>query len=418
MDVPILIGYMALLFVFGSFLAKIAKKLGIPDIPVLLTFGLFVGPFLGIVSTVDAQTVFSFIGSAGLIVLLLMGAFEMRWIVLKRVLSTVIRLDTIGLIIYLVISGLLFNIIFGIPNLSPIGYLFGAVTSATDPATLIPIFANSDIDPNIAVTLEAESVFNDPLGIVATSLILTSLGFVSTANPIIEFFTLAVGGLGLGYLGGKVYEYIVRTRNFGEYISPLTMGIAFLIWYIGEEIIPSLTGYGFSGYMAVAIMGLYIGNVVTKNPAKTEELDNLAEFGNHLSVFIRVLIFVFLGASISLTVLKEYALLGSVCALAALFIARPIGVLISTAYPNVNTLKERAYFALEAPRGVVPAAMGAMIYSNIMANPSIIPSTITAYMPAEAIAGSILVTTFVTIFFSVIIEGSWAYRLANKLFNV
>ncbi|MCS3901474.1 cation:proton antiporter [Methanococcus voltae] len=418
MDVPILIGYMALLFVFGSFLAKIAEKLGIPDIPVLLTFGLVVGPFLGIVPTIDAQTVFAFIGSAGLIILLLMGAFEMRWIVLKRVLSTVLRLDTIGLVIYLIVSGFIFNLLFGIPNFSPIGYLFGAVTSATDPATLIPIFANSDIDPNIAVTLEAESVFNDPLGIVATSLILTSLGFASTANPIVEFFTLAVGGLGLGYLGGRVYEYIVKNRNFGDYISPLTMGIAFLIWYIGESLMPGLTGYGFSGYMAVAIMGLYIGNVVTKDPSKTVELDNLAEFGNQLSVLVRVLIFVFLGASIGLGVLKEYALIGSVCALAALFIARPIGVLISTAYPNINSVKERIYFALEAPRGVVPAAMGAMIYSSIMANPHMIPPAIAAYMPPEAIAGSILVTTFITIFFSVIIEGSWAYRLANKLFNV
>jgi NhaP-type Na+/H+ or K+/H+ antiporter len=189
------------------------------------------------------------------------------------------------------------------------------------------------------------------------------------------------------------------------------------IWYIGEEIFPTFFGHGLSGYMAIAIMGIYIGNVLTKKPNKSKEMHKMAEFCTDLSSLTRILIFVFLGASISMSLLKGFGLFGLLCAVGSVFIARPLGVFIATAIPPVNSLKERIYFALEGPRGVVPAALAAMIYSEIMANPDAIPVSVSNYMPPETIAGSILVATFLTIFLSVVVEASWAYPLANKLFK-
>jgi len=72
---------------------------------------------------------------------------------------------------------------------------------------------------------------------------------------------------------------------------------------------------------------------------------------------------------------------------------------------------------LEGPRGVVPAALSATVYATIMKNPELIPSEITKYMPAQDIASSILVATFMTILLSVILEASWADALAKKLFK-
>ena len=416
MDYSIAIGYISFLLIVGSFIAKIGEKIGLPDIPLLLLFGLFVGPITGIISSNYAQNIFSIVGTTGLIVLLLVGAFEMRWIVLKRVLKTVLKLDTIALLISLVMSGIAFNAIFKLPYFNPVGYLYGAINCATDPATLIPIFSKSNIDPEIAITLEAESVFNDPLGIVATMLGLSALGLGESANPLLEFLALAIGGGVLGLIVGKVFEMIVLKEDFNEYIAPFIIGTALAAWYIGEELIPKLIGYEFSGFMAVAIMGLYLGNVLTKYPKKSNEAEKITEFCTDLSTLIRILIFVFLGASISMPLLKSYGFQGLLCAIGAIFIARPIAVFIATSIPPINeTLKERLYIALEGPRGVVPAALAATVYSHIMANPNIIPAYIRQYMPPEAIAGSILVATFMTILLSVVIEGSWAKPLANKL---
>ena len=85
------IGYISLLLISGSIIAKIGEKLNIPDIPLLLIYGLIVGPFLGIISTSYAQDIFGYVANIGLIIILLGGAFEMRWIVLKRVLKTVLK---------------------------------------------------------------------------------------------------------------------------------------------------------------------------------------------------------------------------------------------------------------------------------------------------------------------------------------
>lgn len=415
MDFSIVIGYISLLLVFGSIIAKIGEKIGVPDIPLLLIFGLIVGPLTGVISPIHAQNIFVFVGNVGLIIILLVGAFEMRWIVLKRVLKTVLKLDTIALVLSLFISGFIFNLVFNIPYNNPVGYLYGAVNCATDPATLIPIFSKSEIDPEIAVTLEAESVFNDPLGIVTTTLGLSVLGLSEKVNPALDFLALTFGGILLGYMGGRIFETTVLAGEFEEYIAPFSVGMALALWYFGEIIFPKFAGYELSGFMAVAIMGLYIGNVLTKYPTKSKEVGKIAEFCTDLSTVIRILIFVFLGASISLPLLREFGALGLLCAIGSVFIARPIGVLVATSIPPLRSIKERIYFALEGPRGVVPAALAATIYSAIMGNPQVIPSYISQYMPPETIAGSILVVTFTTIFISVVIEASWANILAEKL---
>ena len=37
---------------------------------------------------------------------------------------------------------------------------------------------------------------------------------------------LAFGGLVLGYVGGKIFEFVVSKDEFGEYIAPLGVGAA------------------------------------------------------------------------------------------------------------------------------------------------------------------------------------------------
>ncbi|WP_292461103.1 sodium:proton antiporter [Methanothermococcus sp.] len=417
MELATTIGYISLLLISGSIIAKIGEKLNIPDIPLLLIYGLIVGPFLGIVPSSYAQGIFGYVANIGLIIILLGGAFEMRWIVLKRVLKTVLKLDTIALIGLLGISGLIYNIIFKIPYFNPIGYLYGAITCATDPATLMPIFSKSNINPEIAITLEAESVFNDPLGIVATTMVLATMGLTKTVNPVLNFLSLAVGGIILGIIGGKIFEKSILFCDFKEYVAPLSIGMAMALWYFGDKIFPYITGYEISGFMAVAIMGLYLGNTLTKYPNKSKDVENIVKFCDDLSTLVRILIFVFLGASINFSILTNYWFMGLICAIGSIFVARPIGVFIATSIPPFSSLKERLYFALEGPRGVVPAALSATVYDAIMENPHLIPQEIVKYMPAQEIASSILVATFMTILLSVVIEASWADILAKKLFK-
>jgi NhaP-type Na+/H+ or K+/H+ antiporter len=413
MDVILLIGYLSILFVGGSLIAKLAEKFGIPDIPLLLVFGLAIS-FSNIIPKDIVENSFNIIGNFGLIILLFIGSYEMEWDIMKKVLGVIVKLDIIALLIVFAISGVIFNLVFHLPILSIIGFLFGAIVCATDPATLIPIFSKMDINPEVAITLEAESVFNDPLGIVMALICLSAMGLAASENPILEFISLAVGGIILGLIGGISYKTIVSKIKFGDYIAPFTLGLCITFWYFAEGIFPKITGYEISGFMAAAIMGLYIGNTMT-NKKYAEEMERVSMFFGELSTFIRILIFILLGASVSIGLLEKYAIPATICAIGSILLARPLGVLVATSIPPARPFLERVYIALEGPRGVVPATLSAMVYSEIMAHPNIIPAVITKYMPPTELAGTLLIATFATIIISVVLEASWAKPLANLL---
>ncbi|XRO77141.1 cation:proton antiporter [Methanocaldococcus sp. 10A] len=414
MELMIAIGYLGLALVLGSLVAKIAEKLKIPDIPLLLLLGLIIGPFLQIIPSESAMKIFEYAGPIGLIFILLGGAFTMRISLLRRVIKTVIRLDTITFLVTLFISGLIFNIVLNLLYTCPIGYLFGAITSATDPATLIPVFSRVRTNPEVAITLEAESIFNDPLGIVSTSVVLGLIGLSSSTNPVIDLITLAGGAIFVGVLLAKIYEKIIVHCEFHEYVAPLVLGGAMLILYVGDDLLPSTFGYGFSGYMAIAIMALCLGDALFKMAEKHENYEYVVRFCDDLSLLARIFIFVFLGACIKLSMLQSYFVPGLLVALGSIFLARPLGVFIGLA-KSKHSFKEKLYFALEGPRGVVPAALAVTVGIEILKNADKIPSSITKYISPSDIAGTIIIGTFITILLSVILEASWARVLALKL---
>ncbi|XRP96817.1 cation:proton antiporter [Methanocaldococcus sp. 16A] len=414
MELMIAIGYLGLALVLGSLVAKIAEKLKIPDIPLLLLLGLIIGPFLQIIPSESAMKIFEYAGPIGLIFILLGGAFTMRISLLRRVIKTVIRLDTITFLVALFVSGLVFNIVLNLPYTCPIGYLFGAITSATDPATLIPVFSRVKTNPEVAITLEAESIFNDPLGIVSTSVVLGLIGLSSSTNPAIDLIALAGGAVFVGVLLAKIYEKIIVHCEFHEYVAPLVLGGAMLTLYVGDDLLPSIFGYGFSGYMAIAIMALCLGDALFKMAEKHENYEYVVRFCDDLSLLARIFIFVFLGACIKLSMLQSYFVPGLLVALGSIFLARPLGVFIGLA-KSKHSFKEKLYFALEGPRGVVPAALAVTVGIEILKNADKIPSSITKYISPSDIAGTIIIGTFITILLSVILEASWARILALKL---
>ena len=408
------IGYTALLFAIGAFIAKASERAGVPDIPFLLLSGLLLGPLLGIIPQHYSTEVFSATAKAGLIVILYGGGFGVSWRVLRRVLATTLKLDTVGLAVVLSVSSLIFNLTLGLPLLFPAGWIFGAVVCAIDPATLLPVFSQASVDPSIGTTLEAESLFNDPMSIIAVFFTLSTIGF-SIRHPVVDFFTLLVGGLVLGYVVGWGMVALARRVELGEHIIPLGLAAAAAVWFFGEELVPRFTELRVSGYLAIAVMGIYIGN---SDLADTHELDLLTGFVEKTSYLARILIFMFLGASVSLGQLQSHWLVGLAAGLGTMFVARPLGVFLSSAVPPWKTgWKESVYFSLEAPRGVVPAAMAGLVYSRITANPDAVPASIAQYLPPHEIAAAVLVATIYTVLLSVTIEATWAYKLADMLFG-
>ena len=156
-----------------------------------------------------------------------------------------------------------------------------------------------------------------------------------------------------------------------------------------------------SGYMAVFIAGLIAGNKKLFG-LWIPEVDFHSEhcFSESISSLARMAIFVVLGTQVNLEALSKYWLPSLLIVLVLMFVARPLVVLISTAFDkNAHwTFKEKLFMMWVRETGVIPAALSGIIVSMKLPGYEIISSVV-----------------FMTILVTLIVQASTTKLVAKKL---
>ncbi|HUX19722.1 MAG TPA: cation:proton antiporter, partial [Spirochaetia bacterium] len=129
---------LAVVMAVGVITFLFSEKTGISYVPILIVLGLLVGPASNIIERSIAHQLFNYARVFGLVVILFAEGHNLKWSLLKKHIATIGILDTVGLIITVFVAGFFFSWILHVPF--NVGFLFGAIISATDPATLIPLF--------------------------------------------------------------------------------------------------------------------------------------------------------------------------------------------------------------------------------------------------------------------------------------
>ncbi len=394
-----------------------SKSYRISSIPILIILGLLFGPILNIIPRELSHHIFGYARIFGLVIILFAEGQNLKWSLIKKHLTSIVLLDTVGLLITAIIAGWLFSMVFHLPFSA--GFLFGAIISATDPATLIPLFKQHHVDEDIKTVIVTESIFNDPLGIVLTILavaliipqateahLLESISHYTTIYPAAVLFFLyeIISAILIGAVLGIIGFWIVKKINSDIYPEIYGLIMAFGGFFIGEF---ALT----SGYLVATTIGIVFGNhdLIFKgekgNPNFNAFLSDELKFSEILSELASVFIFVLLGATINLEIIGNTLLKGSIIALAIIFIVRPLAVLIILPLKQWD-FKQYLFIALEGPRGVVPSAMAGLPLSlGLLYHDKILIHW----------GEIILSSTLITIILSVIIETIWVKYLANKL---
>jgi len=346
----------ALALAVGMVAQALARHLRLPGIVVLLGAGALLGPdLLNLVRPATlGSTLQSLVGFA-VAVILFEGGMNLNLRRLRREARSIRGLVTVGALVTAVGGTLSARLIL---NWSwATSALFGALVIVTGPTVITPLLRRIRVSHKLGTVLEAEGVLGDAIGAIVAVVTLEiaispSLGTVAR-GPWDLALRLGVGFL-VGLVGGLVVAFLLRFRRVVPegLENVFALALALLIFQGSNSLMPE------SGIVAVVVAGILMGN------AETHALDDLKEFKEQLSVLLIGMLFVLLAADIRLAELQALGWPGLLVVLSLMLVVRPLNVMAGT-YHSDLTLREKAFVAWLAPRGIVAAAVSSLFANSL-----------------------------------------------------
>lgn len=171
-----------------------------------------------------------------------------------RNLRPLLALAILAFLLSAVLVGLAVHLVLSVPLV--VALLFRALISATDPVAVVSVIRRLGVPRRLLVLVEGESLLNDGVAIVLSSVLLAgALGM--TTSPVAsvgEFAAVFVGGaligLALGALGAVLLPWLDPLPAVA-----LTLAVAYGGFALAEDVL------GFSGVIATAVAGLVLSGL-------------------------------------------------------------------------------------------------------------------------------------------------------------
>lgn len=357
----------AFLMLSSVLASKLSDKFGIPALFIFLAVGMLAGSdgLLGIYfdDAVFAQSV----GTLALIFILFAGGLDTLWKSIRPVLKDGLLLATLGVVLTAILVAGYVYLFLHVPFLESL--LLGAIISSTDAAAVFAIFRAKGlaIRKRLGSLLELESGSNDPMAIFLTIVILqliTLPNAPSAAVLALEFCLQFFIGTILGYLFGIVMPPLFNKLHLAHYGLYAVFSIGWVLLLFGSS-----TYLGGNGFLAVYIAGICI------NAREFVHKKNLIGFHDGLSWMMQICVFLTLGLLVFPSQLPSIALPALGIALWLIFIARPIGVLLTLSFSHLP-LKEKVFASWVGLRGAVPIILATYPYVYKLEHASLIFNTV------------------------------------------
>jgi CPA1 family monovalent cation:H+ antiporter len=377
----------------------IARRIRIPYTQFLVILGVALATFSAS-SVFGVDMIFNNLIGGGYFVALILPPllFEAMMNVRSSELRTVIRpaisLATIGVIIATIVGGLLLWTLAALPLST--AFLFAALIAPTDTATVLEIFRRVKVPSRLSALLETEAAFNDATGIVVFSVVLTA---VTVSRPSIfdaagEFTLLLGGGAVVGLLVAFGTELLSSFVDDSRSETIIT-----IVCVYGSY---SLATYlGVSGLVAVAVAGLYFGNLTMNTTLVVRARGTVRSFWEIVAFVANSVAFLFIGLSTDVFQLAAGAL-AILVAFLAVTLARAASV-----YPILGLFSNTSERIPSAWRNV--AMLGGVRGALSIVLLASIPSSVGQ---RDTIVTMVLGVAFL----SITLQGSLLYRYAGSKF--
>ena len=205
--------------------------------------------------------------------------------------------------------------------------LFGSIISATDPVAVVAILRELGASEVLTVLIEGESLLNDGVAV----LLFEVLEEITTCHvhenfgvfTLKKFCQVTLGGPTFGFFMGKATVLCLSmVRNDALVETSITLASAFLVYYIGEEVLGNADAWplarlarsnmnflgctGVSGIMALVVLGICLGmGRVYFSPKVTEFVHEFWEF---LGYTANTILFIIVGIIVTETAFNDLTL--------------------------------------------------------------------------------------------------------------
>jgi len=339
----------SILILISVTISKFSDKAGIPALLLFIIVGMVAGSegIGGIYF--DNMALAQNIGIVALVFILFSGGLDTNWNDVKPVIKPAISLGTIGVFLTAVFIGIFVSYLLDVSFLW--GFLIGSIISSTDAAAVFSVIRSRSISIKgiLKPLLEFESASNDPMAIFLT------IGTIELLmNPKTElidsviFFVLQMGiGLVAGVALGKLVVFLINKMNFAREATYIVFALAMTILIFAFTAV-----IGGSGFLAIYISGIIIGNSTFIHKKGTVRLFDA------LAVLSQIAMFLTLGLLVFPSRVVEIIVPGLLISGFLFFIARPLSVFLSLLvlgrdFTKYN-FKEILFISWVGLRGAVP----------------------------------------------------------------
>lgn len=379
----ILVVAAAILLALGTF--KLTDWLPVPA-PVLLLLAAAVVSDLVPGLAIDITTVET-IGIIAVVVILLDGGIHVGWRRFRGSAYPIGMLGFLGTFLTAALVALAAHYLLGFSWMT--SWMIGAALSPTDPAVMFSVLGNREIGGRSGTILEGESGVNDPVAIVLMigmiELAQADEGSVWDIGE--EMVVQLVLGLVVGVAAARALIPLMQRVSLPrEGLYPIrVLAVGLLAYGAAAQI-------GGSGFLAVFIVGLLIGDVHA--PYKTE----IERFHTAIASLAEIAAFVALGLTIAgPTDLWDDLWAGIALFLALAVVARPLAVGISL-YGVRLRFNEKVFVAWGGLKGAVPIILAAFAIVGDVDD-----------------SQSIFNIVFIVVTLSVLVQGSLIPYVAHRL---